>query len=707
MCAVAGIGGVAAAVAPSAMAAASPSRVTIRDSRSAAVSKFARSGSVAASTPIDFSVSLALSDPAGADALVTAVSTPGSSSYHQYLTPDQWEARFSPSTASVQQVVSFLRASGFTVGSVPADRLSVPASGTASQIEHAFDTTLSLHNVHGKSLRFADSSLSVPSSLGAVITGVAGVDGVLATPAHTTGAPRVKARAHSSARRHSTSAASTPATQQGGIPQPAGYRIAKPCGTYYGQKNDAANPALDTNKPLPPYSGYPYPAPWAVCGYTGPQFRSAYGLTSGANGSGVTVAIVDAYESPTLYSDARQFAAINDPSNPFSPSQFSEAPPKSYTHTKECDASGWYGEQTLDVEAVHNTAPGAHVLYVGAKSCNTPDLNAALSRIVDGHLASVITNSYGDDAGDVLDSAASRTSTDNILKMADATGISVLFSSGDSGDEFTTTGIVSPDYPASSPYATAVGGTTLQIGSAGQRTGEFGWSTARSFLCTATYAALGGCTTAQEGQWLPVDETLDGGSGGGTSYVYPEPAYQHGIVPTPLADASTGSPDRVVPDISMEADPATGMLVGETQTFPDGTYYDQYRIGGTSVASPLFAGLIARADSQAGTSLGFLNPTLYPLAHNARAIYDVGPAGKQDMARSDYVNSLDASQGYLYTARIIDYEGQEQYCTASGQCTTRNVALNTAPGYDNMTGIGSPGAGLVPALAAAAKAAGH
>ena len=55
---------------------------------------------------------------------------------------------------------------------------------------------------------------------------------------------------------------------------------------------------------------------------------------------------------------------------------------------------------------------------------------------------------------------------------------------------------------------------TLQVGSDGPRTGEFGWSTARSFLCNSTYESLGGCTADQEGQWLPIDESLDGGSGG-------------------------------------------------------------------------------------------------------------------------------------------------------------------------------------------------
>ena len=70
------------------------------------------------------------------------------------------------------------------------------------------------------------------------------------------------------------------------------------------------------------------------------------------------------------------------------------------------------------------------------------------------------------------------------------------------------------------------------------------------------------------------------------------------------------------------------MLVGETQMFPNGTYYDEYRIGGTSVASPLLAGVIARADSQAGSPLGFVNPALYSLSGNSSALYDVR-AGRQ------------------------------------------------------------------------------
>jgi subtilase family serine protease len=654
---------------------------------------------VAGDAPVDFEINLKLPDQAGAEAFAKAVATPGNSSYHQYLTPTQWEARFAPSASAVNSVVAYLKANGFTVGQVPADRMNVPATGTVSQVEKTFGTLISYHSFQGQSVQLADQPLAVAANVASVVSGITGVNETLAHVAHSTGAPklarlpRTRSARVRAARARATRAHAAATPDSAPIPQPPGFRVAPPCGAYYNQQLDAQ---------LPPYgNGYPANPPWAVCGYVGPQFRSAYNLTGAADGRGVTVAIVDAYASPTLFSDAHHFAALNDPSHPLRAGQFSEVLPANYDKVNLCSASGWFGEQTLDVEAVHNTAPGANIIYSGAKNCTTKGLNDALQRIVDHHQADVITNSYGDNAGDLLDSAADRQSTDNILLMADGTGVSVLFSSGDGGDEYTTVGQVSPDYPASSPYATAVGGTTLQIGSNGQRIGEFGWSTARSFLCNSTYITLGGCTASQHGQWLPIDLSLDGGSGGGTSYVYQQPSYQAGVVPTSLSEVNGATPMRVVPDVSMEADPATGMLVGETQTFPNGTYYDQYRIGGTSVASPLLAGVIARANSQAGHALGFINPALYSLSGNSSAIADVLPAGKQDQSRSDYANSIDSSQGFLHTTRIIDYEGQEQYCTSTGACATRNVALNTAQGYDNMTGLGAPGPGFVGSLVAA------
>ena len=672
-----------AAAIPEAAASASGATVTLAGSGSPAAARTPTVGSVDPASPVDFQIVLSPRSPAVAQDFASAVSTPGDPLYRHFLTAAQWEARFSPTAAQVAGVTAWLGRAGLQVTSVSADRLDVAVAGSAAQVEQAFGTRLSLHSVDGRVLRLADSDLSVPAALSGVVAGASGISQTVTTPDLTTGGPTP----------------STPSAGASAVPQPPGFRVPQPCGSYYGQKADTVQPPFG--------QGYPYPAPYAVCGYTPPQLRSAYQLpdrkAGGPDGTGVTVAVLDAYVSPTLAADSATYAAINDPGHGYAPGQFSELLAPKFNHRQLCGATGWYGEQTLDVEAVHATAPGAKILYVGAANC-LGSLFTSLQNVVDHGLANVVTDSWGDNGGDLLDDRATRTSVDNILTLAASTGISVLFSSGDNGDEFPTLGLTSADYPASSPWATAVGGTTLQIGAAAQRTGETGWSTARSYLCSPAFVTAGGCSSSSLGTWLPV--TSDGGSGGGTSYHYTQPAYQAGIVPVDLAirnSALTGpTPFRVVPDISMVADPGTGFLVGETQQFPDGTYYDQYRIGGTSVSSPLLAGTVAVADQVAHGSLGFLNPALYGLHTSApTAEFDTLPAGLQDQARVDYANSVSNAQGLFYSTRLIDYQGPETYCDATGNCATRNVDLSVRPGYDDMTGLGSPGPDFVTALAKA------
>ena len=126
--------------------------------------------------------------------------------------------------------------------------------------------------------------------------------------------------------------------------------MAKPCSTYYGQKTA-------TNKPKA-YGKY---QPWTNCGYTPSQIRGAYGVTaSGMTGKGQTVAIVDAYASPTMIkADANQFATVVG-DQPFAAGQFKQykAGPYTLAGPNECDAAGWYGEETLDVESVHGDGAG-------------------------------------------------------------------------------------------------------------------------------------------------------------------------------------------------------------------------------------------------------------------------------------------------------------------------------------------------------------
>jgi subtilase family serine protease len=640
-------------------------------------------GRTPATSEVEVEVGLQLRDPAGAAALEQAVTDPRSADYRHFLTAAQWEKRFSPSKASVDSVSAWLRTQGVAVEGVTPDRMTIDASGSAAVIEKAFGTSLGQYRRAGREIRLASSALKVPASIASLITGISGIDQNVATPDHVSEAAKSQKLKE--------------------IPQPAGFRNAPPCSAYYGQLIDTLDPAFG--------GGFPTPLPYAVCGYTPGQLQGAYGLSSqiaaGDDGAGQTVAIVDAYASPTLFSDAQHYSQLNQSTEELSSSQFRESLSPKFNQLELCEASGWSGEQTLDVEAVHATAPGAKILYVGAKNC-VNGLFKSVQQVVDGEEAQIITDSWGDDGGDLLDSAGTKKSFDNILMMAATIGIGVQFSAGDEGDQFADLGINVADYPPASPYVTSVGGTSLQVGAADTRLGEFGWSTSKSVLCTPTLVELEypGCKKGKLGKWLPkAPGKYDYGGGGGTSYFYPEPKYQEGVVPSQLAERNskiTGILNRVEPDISMDADPTTGMLVGETQEFPDGTYYDQYRIGGTSLSSPLFAGVMADADQAAGGSLGFINPRLYELAREGvtGAFYDIVPGPAQADVREDYIDGVDAEEGTLTSVRTLDYQGLEEYCSGTENCTTQKVALSTAPGFDSMTGLGSPGNGLIAALAA-------
>ena len=331
------------------------------------------------------------------------------------------------------------------------------------------------------------------------------------------------------------------------------------------------------------------------------------------------MAIIDAFASPTIYSDASTYASINDPSHPLTHSQFSQVVfpvNPDLEGPDQCDAAGWYGEETLDVEAVHAMAPGAHIVYVGGSDCLDVSLDKALNKVISEQLAQIVSNSYGDLGEDIpADEVAA---FQDIAIQGVVQGIGVYFSSGDSGDEVANLGHPAADFSASSPWVTAVGGTTLGVGELGSTTLQTGWETGKSTLTNGKW------TPRSPGAYLY-------GSGGGTSVLFTQPFYQRGVVPDALAtqNQAPGVKGRVVPDISMVGDPTTGMLIGQTQTFPEGVHYDQYRIGGTSLSSPLFAGVVALSDDLLGYHHGFINPRLYKTLNGTAGITDVTARGRR------------------------------------------------------------------------------
>jgi len=640
-------------------------------------------GAVAKSAQVDFEVVLKLHDASGAESLVRAISSPGSASYRHYLTASQWESQFSPTTSEVSSARAWLASEGFTVGAVSKDRITISAAGTAAQVEKAFGTTLNNYKLHGHTVRMAASTMSVPASISGTVAGALGINQNIATPASAAGTA-------------ASSRASAPAATNPFPPAPPAFITAPPCGSSYSAKIATVTPPFG--------QGYPAKVPYQVCGYKPGQFRSAYNIGSANTGKGVTVAVIDAYGSSTIASDATRYFKMNDPGNPFANAHFSQLNSIPFTDEAECGASDWLPEQAIDVESVHAMAPHANILYVGAQNCLDTGLFNSEQNVIDNGLANVVTNSWGDDAGDLLDDVATKTAYDDLFMLAESTGISVLFSSGDNGDNFNLFGFSSADYPTESPFVTSVGGTSLKIGANGQQTGQLGWATGRSWKCTANVeGGVPGCTKATVGTWLPV--TYDGGSGGFTSYNYTQPYYQAGVVPSALAlrnEALDGpTPLRVNPDISMDADPSTGFLIGLHETFPDGTVqYGQTRYGGTSLASPLLAGVIADADQAAGTAVGFINPAIYKLDGTSGAIDDIVPGGKQGQVRVDHAFTyVPSAKGYIQSFREITYEGAITYCDATGNCATRPNTLSTASGYDSMTGLGSIGPDFVTDLA--------
>jgi subtilase family serine protease len=597
------------------------------------------------SQKMTFRVYLRMRDQDGAESTARAVSDPNSPSYRHYLSPGEVLARYAAEGTTVKSTRDWLTSAGFSIGDVPANNAYVEVTGTVDQTQRAFGVHLGEYSVRGKTLRAPDQDLTVPTSLSSSVLGVIGVDqaSALLTPSHVGGPDDVS----------STPGISTYATP-GTVPPPNGFRNSPPCGAYFGQKTDTTDPA---------YAGTQLP--YAPCGYKPAQLRSAYGIDNavahGIDGHGTTVAIVDAFASPNLYADAAEYARRNDPSYPLRRSQYHQivfpANPD-LEGPAGCDAAGWYGEQTLDVEAVHAMAPGANILYVGGSDCQDISLDKALNMIVSGHKADLVSNSYGD-LGEDIPADLVRV-FEQIAQQSALEGIGLYFSSGDSGDDSRYLPQPSPDFSASSPWVTAVGGTSLGVGEDGQKVLETGWETSRSRLTNGT--------------WGPV--AYQYGAGGGTSRLFPEPFYQQGVVPDELARANqTGNQrGRVVPDISMVGDPNTGMLIGMTQTFPEGVAYGEYRIGGTSLSSPLLAGVVADSDQLVGFHHGFLNPALYLFSSHTPAITDVTHVDG-GVVRVDYINGLDASAGLSTTVRTFDYP---------------NLTIHTTPGYDNVTGLGVP-----------------
>jgi subtilase family serine protease len=617
-------------------------------------------GAAPSSTKVDLDVYLTGRDPNGLAAYAAAVSNPKSSSYHQYLTPAQQNARFGPTAAQVSAVRSWLAGAGLKVTAATEQYLT--ATGNAAAVHAAFGTTLGDFAVSGHTYYAPQTAAVVPAGLSADILGVTGLENE----------PRVdKAAAVPTA---ASVVGSKTLVQAKGQPP---YLGISPCATYWNQ-------AAPTD--LPEAYGKNNPDP--VCGYLPDQLRGAYGVAkSGLTGAGSTVAVVDAYASPTIASDVSAFAGFHG-GKQFKKGQFTQVvTPSQWNSEDECGGpAGWTPEESLDVESVHTMAPEAKVVYVGANSCTDSDFIAAEADIVDNHLASVVTNSWDEDLFDTNgnEPAASIAAYDQVFEQGAVEGIGFYFSSGDCSTDdpaIVDNGLnCDPDssepqvsFPASSPWVTGVGATAIGIGKSNNYEFETGMGDSEAVSNGTSWGTLPG--------------TFLFGSGGGTSNYFTQPFYQAGVVPSSLSGTLlTGQPAaqpmREVPDVAMEGDLFADTMVGFTQELPDGsTGYAEAGYGGTSVASPLFAGVQADAQqAQGGWAIGFANPEIYlryALLGNA-AFNDPTdhPGGATEATAFDLGSNGGVEQGLLFTLGS-------------------DWTLNATPGYDDVTGVGTPNEGYL------------
>jgi subtilase family serine protease len=625
------------------------------------------SGITPAATPVSARVYLASRDPAALAAYARAVSRPGGGQYHHYLTAAKQRAVFGPGAARASRVRAWLRRAGLRVTATTEQYVAV--TGTAAAVHRAFGTRLRNYTLSGHLYRAPARNVAIPAGLASAVLGVSGLD-TEPELAHPTAVPATVQPA---------SLTPGPARARlsvavGGRPPYVGL---SPCSAYWGQR---------TPRGLP--SAYGHASPLPVCGYTPRQLRAAYGVpATGLTGRGSTVAVVDAYGSSTIEQDVRAFARDNG-LPPFAPGQFRQiVTPGRWNSQSACGGpAAWKPEESLDIEAVHTMAPAGRVVYVGANSCQDADFLDAIATVVNRRLATIVSNSWIEDLLDYngIEPPGTIQAFTQVLQEAATEGIGFYFGSGDCATNdpaIVARGLnCDPDasqpqvgFPAADPWATAVGGTAIGIGRRDNRLFETGMGDSEAGL--------------QHGStWSEQPGTFLFGAGGGTSSYFRQPYYQHSVVPAALSHhlltgAYSASAMRVVPDVAMEGDLFASTMVGFTQTLPDGsTGFAEAGYGGTSVACPLFAGLQADTQQAAGYPLGFANPEIYQ--------------ADQQPGRRAFRDITDHPGGQTYAAAI---GGGLSGGAIQGALSTlgSDWTLQAVPGYDNVTGVGSPTPGYL------------
>ncbi|MEY9966154.1 subtilase family serine protease [Streptacidiphilus sp. MAP12-16] len=628
-----------------------PGRSAVLGSRPDFAKPTADRGAVPDQSTVTARIYLASRAPAALAAFDAAVSDPNSSRHGQFLSPGQFQSRFGADPQQTSRLAQWLTGTGLSVTAHTAHYLAV--AGTAAAIRTAFHTSLHRYATPQGVQQAPDGDLTVPADLAPTVLAVSGISAPAA--ARPAGGPSTAAR---STQRTGTQGTGTQWTGTQSV-----------CSPSYGQQVATGFP-----------TAYTATTPYTPCPYIPSQLRRAYGVTgSGLSGRGVTIAIVDAYGSPTMLADADHFAARHG-DQPFRAGQYAEhVTPQQWHVSPACAPPGsWAGEESLDVEMAHGLAPGANVLYVGANSCLNDDLMDAEASIIDSRRADVVSNSWDEimHADPAYLTPGIVNAWELLFEEGVAEGIGIYVAAGDCGDSSpgaALTGVncdrattrAQADYPSSSPWVTSVGATALALG----KDGGAAWETSAG----DRLSVLSADATA----WQPFPGAFYFGGGGGTSEDFDQPWYQWGTVPSSLSHslltgARSSIARRVTPDVAMDGDAALSTLVG----FTSGGSYREVGYGGTSVSAPAFAGIQADAQQAAGHPIGFANPDLY--LRNAFGVFHDVLDHPKVVGGALLSDILDLGPDASGAPQVLLF--------ALGQ----DYGLHAGHGYDNATGLGSP-----------------
>lgn len=637
-------------------------------------------GQEAPSTRLQLTAWLNLHNKAELDSKVAALYASGSPTFHQWLTPTQLKA-YAPTAAEMATVKQELAAHHLTVTAVDPLNLSIRFSGNASDVEAAFNTTITRMQVKTEVVRTTSTAPALSGAAAGLVSHLGGLNSM----------------SMKSLVKHAVD----PRTARP-FPLHQVARNAKPSAAVYSSQcfyNPStvslsgvnADDGVTTNSMT--YSGLTYGADPAntadgtigPCGYSPSDISTIYGLgkayAQGVNGKGQTIVLVDPYLEPYIQNDMDTFTSLEGISsvtinvlNPFGT-------------TLSGISEGWTEEADLDTQLAHAVAPGAGITLLEAASSGDEDLQYAVLYAAENHLGNIISNSYG--SPESYSSPLSLNIWSEVNEFAAASGISVQYSTGDEGD-FTVEGIAADvSVPADTPYSTAVGGTSVALNSDGSNL-TTGWGTNLSPL------SLGSGSTIFI--YNPTEyQYFSFGSGGGISTFFAKPSYQSGL-------SGTG---RHLPDVSALADPYTG---AEFVTSTDGVTEEVGAIGGTSLASPVFSGIWALLDQAVNGSLGQAAP-LIAYASTSPFIDDVlpivgpdnvtgsvtTPTGTTTYSATSLAEPLELTT--QFTTGLWNLGDNEYYTVSFGT----DSGLTVTQGWDNVTGYGTPNVGALADLVANMK----